>query len=105
VVGNGNEACHDTLIAGEVNWVVSALRSRVEIMAKIRSLHRASRATLIPLHGGKVELTFHEPQWAITPGQSAVFYNNETVLGGGIIESAGRSDVYVATQARSQQPS
>jgi tRNA-specific 2-thiouridylase len=102
VVGNGNEAFHDTLIAEEVNWVVSALRSRIEVMVKIRSLHRASRATLIPLRGGKAELTFFVPQWAITPGQSAVFYDNETVLGGGIIKSASRSKEYVAKRSGSQ---
>jgi tRNA-specific 2-thiouridylase len=37
------------------------------------------------LDNDKIKLTFDEPQWAITPGQSVVIYDNNTCLGGGII--------------------
>ena len=53
------------------------------VTAKIRSL-------LTPLGGGAIELRFDEPQWAITPGQSVVFYQGDTVLGGGIITRGWR---------------
>ena len=37
-----------------------------------------------------IELTFDEPQWAVTPGQSAVLYNGEICLGGGVIMSTDK---------------
>jgi tRNA-specific 2-thiouridylase len=40
---------------------------------------------LVPI-GKKIKVTFKQPQFAVTPGQSAVFYDKDTVLGGGIIE-------------------
>ena len=60
------------------------------VTAKIRSLHTAAPALLTPLGGGAIELRFDEPQWAITPGQSVVFYQGDTVLGGGIITRGWR---------------
>jgi len=60
-----------------------AIRAEV----KIRYAHRAAPATLEPV-GAKVRVAFDEAQHAVTPGQSAVFYRGEAVLGGGIIEGA-----------------
>ncbi|WP_333492093.1 aminomethyltransferase beta-barrel domain-containing protein, partial [Mitsuokella multacida] len=45
-----------------------------------------------PLAGGKVHVHFAEPQRAVTPGQSVVFYAGDTVVGGGIIEKAIRKE-------------
>ncbi len=45
-----------------------------------------SRATIEPFKNNKVKVTFEKPQWALTPGQSVVFYQDDIVLGGGIIE-------------------
>jgi tRNA-specific 2-thiouridylase len=53
----------------------------MEITAKIRYNASEAQATLTP--DGKVK--FHEPQRAVTPGQSVVFYQGEEVLGGGLI--------------------
>ncbi|MBQ7565621.1 MAG: tRNA 2-thiouridine(34) synthase MnmA [Oscillospiraceae bacterium] len=53
--------------------------------AKIRYRHAEQPATVTP-DGGAVRIVFDEPQRAITPGQSAVLYDGDTVLGGGIIE-------------------
>ena len=57
--------------------------------AKIRQQHAAAAATLTP--GGKTGavVEFDEPQMSVTPGQTAVFYEGDTVLGGALIESAG----------------
>jgi tRNA-specific 2-thiouridylase len=52
---------------------------------KIRNKHTAAAATLRPCDAG-VEVLFDEPQRAVTPGQAAVFYEDELVLGGGWIE-------------------
>jgi tRNA-specific 2-thiouridylase len=53
---------------------------------KIRYEHPAAPATLAPGSGGRVEVRFDVPQRAVTPGYAAVFYQGETVLGGGWIE-------------------
>ena len=57
---------------------------------KIRYKHKAAPAWIYPLGSQKVRLEFKSLQRAITPGQSAVFYEGNTVIGGGIIESAER---------------
>jgi len=56
----------------------------VRAEVKIRNKHAAAPATLIP-SADKVEVLFDEPQRAVTPGQGAVFYSGEFVLGGGWI--------------------
>lgn len=58
----------------------------VAIKVKIRYNHDASPAQLIPLKAGKIRVRFRQPQFAMTPGQSAVFYSRDRVVGGGIIE-------------------
>ena len=54
--------------------------------AKIRYRQQASPAVIIPQEDGSVILRFEQPQRAATPGQSAVFYQGEELIGGGIIE-------------------
>ncbi len=54
---------------------------------KIRNKHVAAQATLMPGQGdSRVEVRFDEPQRAVTPGQAAVFYDGDLVLGGGWID-------------------
>ena len=53
---------------------------------KIRSAHAGAMGRLRPGPGGTAEVLFDEPQPAVTPGQAAVFYDGEIVLGGGWIE-------------------
>ena len=54
--------------------------------AKIRYASPALPATLEPKSDGMLLVRFHRPQWAVSPGQSAVFYLGDRVLGGGIIQ-------------------
>ena len=59
----------------------------MECTAKIRSAQKEREATIIPMENGQVKVTFYHPNDAITPGQSAVFYEDDIVLGGGIIQA------------------
>jgi tRNA-specific 2-thiouridylase len=68
-----------------VNWVSTEPR-RAEASVKIRSLHPGAPAVVEPLAGDRARIVFREPQRAVTPGQAAVFYDGETLLGGGWIE-------------------
>jgi tRNA-specific 2-thiouridylase len=92
VAGEQKYAYHDMLVCGEINWIAEPASGPMEVTAKIRSLHPVARATLHPMENGRIRLKFSEPQWAITPGQSAVFYDGDTVIGGGIIEASEKSD-------------
>ncbi|MDE3050449.1 MAG: tRNA 2-thiouridine(34) synthase MnmA, partial [Nitrospirota bacterium] len=65
----------------------SVLARSTEVHVKVRYATPATPATLQPLSAGNLRLRFHEPQRALSPGQSAVFYRNDQVLGGGIIQS------------------
>jgi len=88
IVGRNEELLRSTLIAREVNWISwpgLAAPARAEV--KIRNKHQPAEATLHPTtREGCVEVRFDDPQRAITPGQAAVFYSGDLVLGGGWIE-------------------
>ena len=75
------------LTVREFNWISGeAPREKVRCSAKIRYRHKEQPAEAEPLPDGRVRIVFDEPQRAITPGQSAVIYDGDEVLGGGIIE-------------------
>ncbi len=83
------------------NWLMPAPPApgtRAEV--KIRSHHAAAPARLEPLADGRVEVRFDVPQPAVTPGQLAVFYAGDRVLGGAPIEGALEDAAAGATWAR-----
>ena len=91
IVGGAKDVYADGLIAGDLNWIaIDALEAPIAVTAKVRYGRREGRAHVEPLAGGKVKVRFEEPQRAMTPGQSVVFYDGDTVVGGGIIEKALR---------------
>lgn len=70
-----------------VNWLsISEPNAEIEAEIKIRYLHNPAPGYVSPLPNNSVAVKFDKPQRAITPGQSAVFYTGDRVLGGGIIE-------------------
>jgi tRNA-specific 2-thiouridylase len=56
------------------------------VEVKVRYATPATPATIQPRANGTLHIAFHEAQRALSPGQSAVFYRNDRVLGGGIIQ-------------------
>lgn len=86
VVGDDEDLLSDRLIADGVNWhTADAPAGEVRGQAKIRYRQEATPAVITPCEPGVVRVDFEYPQRAVTPGQSVVFYDGETVLGGGII--------------------
>ena len=86
IVGGSDDLLRGSLVARDVNWVSIGIPSDcLQAEVKIRNKHAAARATLVPLSPDSVEVRFEEPQRAVTPGQAAVFYQGELVLGGGWI--------------------
>ena len=77
-----------SLTARDVNWVsIAGLHAPLRAAVKIRNRHAAAPATLYPTaEAARVEVRFDEAQRAVTPGQAAVFYDGDLVLGGGWIE-------------------
>jgi tRNA-specific 2-thiouridylase len=85
-VGAEEHLLSQELIASNMNWIViPELTSPIKVNAKIRQQHKEAPALISPIAGGKVKTIFDSPQRAITPGQTVVFYDNDIVLGGGII--------------------
>ena len=77
----------------EVNWVaLSALDSPQRVLARVRYRMTVAPATVYPAEpAGTIRVVFDEPQRAITPGQSVVLYDDDLLLGGGIITATERN--------------
>jgi tRNA-uridine 2-sulfurtransferase len=87
IVGGVEELLSSSLNVTDVNWVSwDGLPKEARAQVKIRNKHAAAWATLRPAGDmSGVEVHFDEPQRAVTPGQAAVFYLDDLVLGGGWI--------------------
>ena len=86
VVGDEAALDRDEFTAERCNWhPFDHLDGPLEVTAKIRYNHPGTAATVTPAGNGAVRVKLHTPQRAITPGQAAVFYQDDLVLGGGWI--------------------
>jgi tRNA-specific 2-thiouridylase len=75
------------LTAASPNFVsISSPEEPFRASVKIRYRAAAATALVTPLPDGRLRVVFDEPQRAVTPGQSAVFYRDDLLLGGGVIE-------------------
>ena len=87
VVGNRNELYRDSFTAAGVNWLaIGSPKDPVRANVRIRYRANEAPATIYPTATGRVRVVFDAPQAAITPGQAAVFYDGDVVVGGGWIE-------------------
>jgi tRNA-specific 2-thiouridylase len=88
-VGSRQDLEKTTAIVGQVNWISGkSPAGPMRVTAQIRYKHQPAPASLTPLGGGAASLQFDSAQPAITPGQAAVFYDADRVVGGGWIDRA-----------------
>lgn len=92
VIGDDADLWRRAFEVSALNWLCDPPSMPFDAMVQIRYRHEAAPARVVP--GGKsLQVTFRDPQRAITPGQSAVIYDlaNERLLGGGVIEFVPRA--------------
>jgi tRNA-specific 2-thiouridylase len=88
VIGPADKTFKKSLVAVNLNWIgIENLTEERKAQAKIRSTQQPVSVLLKPLTDGNVEVTFDELQKSIAIGQSVVFYDNDLILGGGVINS------------------
>jgi len=90
IVGDENDLYHKKLIATDLNWIRPILANSKKLSAhsiggRIRYGHPINSCKLLAVSPKQIKIIFDQPQRAITPGQSIVFYEEKEVLGGGII--------------------
>jgi tRNA-specific 2-thiouridylase len=86
IIGPKKDLYKDTLIATNMSWVCGEPPAEnFDCEIKIRNLHLPARAH-VTVQNGEIRAQFDEPQISITAGQSAVLYDGDIVLGGGIIQ-------------------
>jgi len=71
----------------DINWLIDVPKEPLEAACRIRYRHQEVPSLITLLDDGSVRVDFKEPQSGVTPGQAAVFYDGDRVLGGGCIES------------------
>jgi len=84
-VGREEDAYSSEFLVKKPSFIAGHFKNEVAIKVRIRYNHKESLAKITPFNN-KIKVRFQKPQFAITPGQSAVFYKGDNVLGGGIIE-------------------
>ena len=88
VVGDREQLFTSKVLISQVNFIsIPGLKGSMDVKAKVRYRHKEADAVICPGPSpDQVILAFRQPQKAVTPGQSAVFYHDDVVVGGGIIE-------------------
>ncbi|MBK5275923.1 MAG: tRNA 2-thiouridine(34) synthase MnmA [Desulfuromonadales bacterium] len=86
VVGGRDELSHHSLTAGSATWSSPPATSEFRAACRIRYRHQPAPCRVVMLADNRFEVHFDTPQTSVTPGQAAVLYDGERVLGGGWIE-------------------
>jgi tRNA-specific 2-thiouridylase len=88
VLGDEKEVFSNELTASDLNFIsIPKLNGEMKVTAKIRYSAKEAPAVISPLKDGRVHVLFDQPQRAVTPGQSVVFYDGDSVVGGGVIDN------------------
>ncbi|HEY5954736.1 MAG TPA: tRNA 2-thiouridine(34) synthase MnmA [Terrimicrobiaceae bacterium] len=85
IVGGEEDLVREEFEIDRVNWLALPDEIPDNVTVKIRYAHQGAPAALEPLERGRVRVRLHSPQRAVTPGQAAVFYDGDKVVGGGWI--------------------
>jgi len=86
LVGDESQLGCQTFTIDRCNWIPFETPTEpFEATVKIRYHHPGTPVTVTPLPGARAQLALHDPQRAVTPGQAAVLYRDDLVLGGGWI--------------------
>ncbi|MBI4825004.1 MAG: tRNA 2-thiouridine(34) synthase MnmA [Nitrospirae bacterium] len=92
-IGGREDALRKSFKVNCLNWIsIEELKEPLRAKVKVRSTMTEAQSTLMP-DGDSVNVEFDEPQWAPAPGQSAVFYDGDTVIGGGVIQHKNVVDI------------
>jgi tRNA-specific 2-thiouridylase len=86
VVGPKASLERTRLTASGVNWIEARPEAAIRASVQIRHRHPAAPASVRTIDDARAEVVFDEPQIAVTPGQAAVFYDGDVVVGGGWID-------------------
>lgn len=86
VVGRKADLATQSFTAERINWIIPKPVSPIHIWVRVRYRHQAVPATLTPIGNSGAKIRFDASQPAVTPGQGAVFYQEDEVLGGGWIQ-------------------
>jgi tRNA-specific 2-thiouridylase len=90
IVGDADDLIADEFEIDRVNWIApDRPTTDGDLTVKIRYNHPGTPATVTPLENNRARIQLHEPQRAVTPGQAAVIYDDDIVLGGGWICRSG----------------
>jgi tRNA-specific 2-thiouridylase len=90
VIGPADKTFKKSLVAGNVNWIsIDKLNGEMKAQAKIRSTQQPTEV-ILRADGDLVNVEFEEMQKSIAIGQSVVFYDGDTVLGGGVIQECSK---------------
>jgi len=84
-VGTKKDASKREFLVKDVHFVLNPIKKKVALKVKIRYNHQEMPAEAMPFDK-RIKVRFKKPQFAIAPGQSAVFYDKDNILGGGIID-------------------
>lgn len=86
MIGGREDALRKSFKVNGLNWIsIEELKEPLRAKVKVRSTMTEAQSTLIP-DGDSIKVEFDDPQWAPAPGQSAVFYDGDIVIGGGVIQ-------------------
>lgn len=86
IIGKNEDLFTTELIANDINLIsIAQLSEPMKVGAKVRYSQLEKPATIFPLENGNIKVVFDEPQRAVTTGQAVVFYDGDTVVGGGTI--------------------
>jgi tRNA-specific 2-thiouridylase len=98
IIGTASDLARSACVVMDINWIGTRPPDKpLSVRTRIRYRHQEAPSVITPLDGNRASVVFSKPQYAITPGQGAVFYEGEKVLGGGWIAAGSPEDEKTAS--------